>query len=110
MQSSSDVGPFGKPKQPAKCLPSSGNASESIAPEISVTGTRWARACSATTNGALRNSVCASLRPFAGDRPVGARERGVQTDQVGHDFRAGLERAAQQLQREAQSAGRAGAG
>ncbi len=48
--------------------------------------------------------------PFAGDRPVGVRERFVQSNQFGHDFRAGLERAAQELQRESQSAGRARAG
>jgi hypothetical protein len=58
----------------------------------------------------LRNSVCASLRPSPVIAQSAGRERLIQTNQFGHDFRAGLERAAQQLQRETQAAGRARAG
>ncbi len=47
---------------------------------------------------------------FAGDSPVGAVERGVESDQVGDDLRTRAHLAADQLQREAQAAGGAGAG
>ena len=63
MQSASVIGPAGSAKQPLKTLDSSGSAAASTAPDSSVTGTPVARARSATTNGALRSSVCVSLRP-----------------------------------------------
>ena len=46
---------------------------------------------------------------FAGDCPVGAIECGVESDQVGDDLRTRAHLAADQLQREAQPAGGAGA-
>ncbi len=56
-----------------KCAPSRATRRSRRRPESSVIGTRAARARSATTYGALRSSVCASVRPSPVMRPVGAR-------------------------------------
>ena len=47
---------------------------------------------------------------FAGDEPVGADERGVESEQIGDDFGAGSKLAASKEQCETEAAGGAGSG
>ncbi len=107
-QASSVDGPPGSAKQPANVGAIAGMADGSIAPDSSVTGTPALARTARDDQRGLAEQGLGVAAALAGNGPIGPVERGVQPDQVGDHLGARCEAPADQLQRETQSAGRAG--
>ena len=107
MQSASVIGPDGNAKQPLKTR-------DKLRQRRGIDRAREQRDGHAGGTSALGDDerrLAQQRLPvgaaFARERPRRAFERGIEADQVGHDFGARAERSADELQREAQSARRA---